>query len=63
MDEAITETSETASSSKENDLPEQSLQKYSDDWDESQILEELQNGTPITTTAPFTRSMSDIWKM
>ena len=21
------------------------------------------NGTPITTTAPFTRSMSDIWKM
>ena len=42
MDEAITETSETASSSKENDLPEQSLQKYSDDWDESQILEELQ---------------------
>ena len=42
MDEAITETSETASSSEENDLPEQSLQKYSDDWDESQILEELQ---------------------
>ena len=41
MDEAITETSETASSSEENDLPEQSLQKYSDDWDESQILEEL----------------------
>ena len=38
MDEAITETSETASSSEENDLPEQSLQKYSDDWDESQIL-------------------------
>lgn len=37
MDEAITETSETASSSEENDLPEQSLQKYSDDWDESQI--------------------------
>lgn len=35
MDEAITETSETASSSEENDLPEQSLQKYSDDWDES----------------------------
>ena len=34
--------SETASSSEENDLPEQSLQKYSDDWDESQILEELQ---------------------
>ena len=32
MDEAITETSETASSSEENDLPEQSLQKYSDVW-------------------------------
>ena len=29
-------------STEENDLPEQSLQKYSDDWDESQILEELQ---------------------
>ena len=42
MDEAITETSETASSSEENDLPEQSLQKYSDDWDESQTMEELQ---------------------
>ena len=42
MDEVITETCETASSSEENDLPEQSLQKYSDDWDESQILEELQ---------------------
>ena len=47
MDEAITETSETASSSEENDLPEQSLQKYSDDWDESQILEELQRNALI----------------
>ena len=63
MDEAITETSETASSSEENDLPEQSLQKYSDDWDESQIWKNSKNGTPITTTAPFTRSMSDTWKM
>ena len=63
MDEAITETSETASSSEENDLPEQSLQKYSDDWDESQILEELQKRNTYHDYCSFTRSMSDIWKM
>ena len=43
MDEAITETSETASSSEENDLPEQSLQKYSDAVSYTHLLPHRKN--------------------